>query len=377
MKTVYILGAGFSMDAGAPSQAQIIKGALELYESEVNLNDEDFHVRFKRFKDLLVNKMYFSEDQLCDVILEDIFTPLDRCMSENMQYRGIPVGEIMNTREDVFHVIGYTIKEMIKKSKKDKKYIEDFAAYLVKESKKRAEIRKKEGDDLIDPVSVISTNWDIMLDDSIYNAIPRGKHEPFGVVDYCCYISSTDEHDETVKPGLLAIGKDGYNVKLLKLHGSLNWLQCPRCMRLYTIFGKENFGDDHCCRHCTKNFGEAEKSTLISNLIMPTFIKDLSNPQYKIIWQNAGIEISEADKLVFIGYSLPSADFELRQLLSRMSKRNAEIEVVTFVDDEEDKEVIKSKQEAIIKHWTGFFGIRPIEFHFNGAKKYIERNIKY
>jgi hypothetical protein len=48
---------------------------------------------------------------------------------------------------------------------------------------------------------------------------------------------------------------------------------------------------------------------------MPTYIKDLSNPQYKVIWQNAGIEIAEADKLVFIGYSLPSADYEMRQLL--------------------------------------------------------------
>lgn len=377
MKTVYILGAGFSMDAGAPSQAQIMTEALDILENRNDLGNEKSYKRFEAFKNLLINTMYFSEEQLCDVILEDIFTPLDRCLSENMQYRGIPVGDIMKVREDVFHVIGDTIKHVIEKRNNDKKYINDFAKYLVKESKNRANVRDKDGSDSIDPVSVISTNWDIMLDNSIYDAIRQENRDKFGVVDYCCYISSIDEYDETVKPGLLAIGRNGYNVKLLKLHGSLNWLQCPRCMRLYTIFGKVNFDDEYCCRHCTKNFGKEEKSILISNLIMPTFIKDLSNPQYKIIWQNAGIEISEADKLVFIGYSLPSADFELRQLLSRMSKRNAEIEVVTFVDDEEDKEAIKSKQKAIMKHWTGFFGTRPMKFHFNGAKEYIEKNIKY
>lgn len=377
MKTVYILGAGFSMDAGAPSQAQIMKEALDIYENRINSGNEKVRERFAEFKKLLTDVMCFSEEQLCDVILEDIFTPLDRCLSENIQYRGIPVGNIMKVREDVFHVIGDTIKEVIERSDKNKNYIDDFARYLVRESQSRANIRDDDNNDSIDPVSVISTNWDIMLDNSIYEAIPRGQGEKFGVVDYCCYISSIDENDETVKPGLLAIGRNGYNVKLLKLHGSLNWLQCPRCMRLYTIFGKVNFDDEYCCRHCTKNFGKEEKSILISNLIMPTFIKDLSNPQYKIIWQNAGVEISEADKLVFIGYSLPSADFELRQLLSRMSKRNAEIEVVTFVDDEEDKETIESKKKAIMKHWTVFFGTRPMKFHFNGVKEYIEKNIKH
>ncbi|CAI0962280.1 Uncharacterised protein [Serratia plymuthica] len=373
MKTVYILGAGFSMDAGAPSQAQIMKEALVILENKNNIVNEKAYERFQVFKDLLVNTMHFSEDQLCDVILEDIFTPLDRCLSENMQYRGIPVGDIMKVREDVFHVIGDTIKYAIEKNNNDKKYINDFARYLVKESKNRANVRDDNGSDSIDPVSVISTNWDIMLDNSIYDAISQDR-DKFGVVDYCCYISSINESDETVKPGLLAIGKKGYNVKLLKLHGSLNWLQCPRCMRLYTIFGKVNFDNESCCRHCTKNFGKEEKSILISNLIMPTFIKDLSNPQYKIIWQNAGIEISEADKLVFIGYSLPSADFELRQLLSRMSKRNAEIEVVTFSNKGKGSRVYK---DSIKKHWKSFFGSRNIKFHFNGAKEYIERNIKY
>jgi len=32
------------------------------------------------------------------------------------------------------------------------------------------------------------------------------------------------------------MGKGGFNVKLLKLHGSLNWLQCPRCNRLFVDF---------------------------------------------------------------------------------------------------------------------------------------------
>lgn len=89
-------------------------------------------------------------------------------------------------------------------------------------------------------------------------------------------------------------------------------------MHIYTGFDKKNsFIKNINCRHCDKNFEEETNNhKLISNLIMPTFIKDLSNPQYKIIWQNAGVEISEADKLVFIGYSLPSADFDKIKLIT-------------------------------------------------------------
>lgn len=81
----------------------------------------------------------------------------------------------------------------------------------------------------------------------------------------------------------------------------------------------------------------------VSNLVIPTFLKNLSNPQYKLIWQNAGIELSEADHIVFIGYSLPQADFEMRQLLARMVRKDVEIEVIDYgnQDDENIKQMKK------------------------------------
>jgi hypothetical protein len=98
---------------------------------------------------------------------------------------------------------------------------------------------------------------------------------------------------------------------------------------------------------------------------MPTFLKDFSNPQYKLIWQNAGVELSEATKVVFIGYSLPQADFEMRQLLSRMIRENAEIEVVTREQSNNDLEM----------RYRVFFGKRKLNFHFNGVTHYINNNL--
>jgi NAD-dependent SIR2 family protein deacetylase len=362
MKTVFILGAGFSVDAGAPIQTNLISKAITLHkENPQNFNAE----RFARFKNFLVNQLNIPVKNIHNVDLEDIFTPLDRCLTESSQFRGIGLDKIMEVREAVFYVVGRTIQLALDQASKPKDYIDKFAKYLTDKSSARRDGQYKTHD----PVSVISTNWDILLDNSIHQAIVNGAHN--AVVDYCCYISSIDEFDHTIKPGLEKLGEGGFNVKLLKLHGSLNWIQCPRCMRLYARFFWKNGVIDYTnrgsCRHCDANFPEEKNNHLLSsNLIMPTYIKDLSNPQYKIIWQNAGIEISEADKLVFIGYSLPTADFEMRQLLARMTRTTAIIEVVELCSKTDQKEKVKN-------HWEKFFGKRSITFHFHGAKRYIDK----
>lgn len=368
-KTVYILGAGFSVEAGAPTQASIIKEAFRIE----NMNTGVFKEKeFTIFRDFLSEQLNMPEELFPEVELEDIFTPLDRCLSDSSQYRGIGLDQIMEIRQAVFYVVGKTIQVLLDETGSSKQYIDDFAKYLTQKSSVRADSNYRRED----PVSVISTNWDILLDNSIYKAISENDDYD-AVVDYCCYISSKDESDGSVKPGLEKLGQGGFNVKLLKVHGSLNWLQCPRCARLYARFSKKeavhSFTTSSSCRHCDRNFSEeAGKHVLAPNLIMPTFIKDLSNPQYRIIWQNAGIELSEASKIVFIGYSLPSADFEMRQLLSRMTRKDAEIEVVDYCRNA-DLQQQKEARSQIEKHWLKFFGNRNIQFHFNGAQSYLQR----
>lgn len=361
MKTVYILGAGFSVEAGAPTQVAILREAFSLYEENPKKFDS---TKFDEFTSFLREQLNVVDSDFSNIDLEDIFTPLDRCLAESSQFRGISLDQIMKVRESVFYVVGRTIQLLLNKTTKSKDYIDHFASYITKLSSARAGVAYK----VNDPVSVISTNWDILLDNSIYKSLLANKQYD-GVVDYCCYISSKDENDTTVVPGLEKLGQGGFNVKLLKLHGSLNWLQCPRCARLYAKFFEKgamhSFEQATSCRHCDRNFPEETGRHLLSqNLIMPTYLKNLSNPQYRIIWQNAGIEISEADKIVFIGYSLPQADFEMRQLLSRMTRKNAKIHVVDYHSE--------GNSMPVRKHWLKFFGSREITFSFDGAKSFVD-----
>ncbi|SMG12862.1 SIR2 family protein [Sphingobacterium psychroaquaticum] len=357
-KTTFILGAGFSCEAGAPSQEKIVEKIFEIYNTVPHEFEEN---SFHNFREFLSNTLNIPESLQTQVPLEDLFTPIDRAILDNISFRDLSTRELKKIRRTIYYLISKTLQVTLKTS--NKKYIDKFAEYIVSQCSPRAN-RAYRGHDR---VSILSTNWDILLDNSIKRILDKDHQEPKGVVDYCCYISSYKEDDDTIKPGLEILGSGGFNVKLLKLHGSLNWLQCPRCQRLYVDFYRKISIDHYSnCRHCDKNFGKKRSHSLTSNLIMPTFLKDLSNPQYKLIWQNAGIELSESNNIIFIGYSLPSADFEMRQLLSRMIRDDAKITVVDYGD--ESLENIKNMK---LRYET-FFGNRQIEFYLKGTKSFIE-----
>lgn len=364
IKTVYILGAGFSIEAGAPSQEKLVNKIFEVHESEPTFFQNSTMDKFKKF---LSETLLLTESQFSAVALEDIFTPLDKCLQENISFRNLTLKGVSETRELVYYLIGKTLQKLLYNSEKD--YIDHFANEIVK----KCALRRSGNYRHLDSVSVLSANWDILLDNSIKNILDN-DYPNLAVVDYCCHISSYNKHDETVKPGLEILGKGGFNAKLIKLHGSLNWLQCPRCSRVYVDFNNKiainQYHLQETCRHCDKNFNKSNSNILTSNLIMPTYFKNLGNAQYRMVWKAAETEISEATKIVFIGYSLPFADFEMRQLLSRMTRDDAKIEVVDYGDPESD--YIKSQ----IKKFETFFGSREVSWYLKGASNYIYNNLE-
>src|SRR4051794_27467192 len=91
---------------------------------------------------------------------------------------------------------------------------------------------------------------------------------------------------------------------------------------------------------------------------MPTFLKDLSNFQIKLICQNACVELMEARRIVFIGYSLPHADFEFKQLLSRIVHKDTKVHVVLYKNTS-TPELIR-KYEAECERYTQFFSTRRV-----------------
>lgn len=377
-KTVYILGAGFSAPAGGPDQARLLAGVLALRDSDAKVRDAK-----KALRDFLIDVMHVDPPNQPSVTLEDIYTPIDRCLADGLSLRDRTPAQLRVFRGQMEFLISLAIdKSFDLKAAKDptaNKYVHAFAKHLVEVASVRANkvkgSRYADAAKKYDPFAVISLNWDILFDKAVYKALrtrdraAMGDYDPIGVVDYCCYISSLEATDRTIRPGLWALGAKGYNIKLLKLHGSMNWLQCSNCQRLFVSFDEKvnipNFINATICRHCDTC---GVPATLQGSLVMPTFLKDLNNFQIKLVWQNAGVELMEADRLVFIGYSLPHADFEFRQLLSRMVRKEAEIEVVLFHDGKAEG---KSRYEEAASRYRQFFGRRKVSTRHDGVAAFV------
>jgi hypothetical protein len=382
-KVVYILGAGFSIPAGAPPQAEILSDIFKLKAQAGRVRKAKAKLRKFLKEDLRI-----ALDDVAQVALEDVYTPIDRCIADGTALRSHSPADLAKLREDLGYLISVAISHRIAENQGTSPfstaYIHEFARYLAKKASKRAELARGEHDSWrakeYDPFSIISLNWDILLDNALHHALnyihpdPVRDYDPFGVVDYCCYVSSLDAGDPRIRSGLWSLGCRGYNVKLLKLHGSMNWLKCPNCQRLFIAFGDkaqilERVGSES-CRHCL-NSGYDNK--LADSLVMPTFLKDLSNFQIKLVWQNAGVELMEARRLVFIGYSLPHADFEFRQLLSRMVHKDAAIDVVLYEGSGEEG---KRRYQAEKDRYRQFFGKRQLQFHPAGAVEFVKSHTK-
>lgn len=356
-KTIYFLGAGFSKDAGGPVQNEIIKTILSEEFNSVN-SDRTTQKAYKQFIDFIKKELLIDQSNYENIALEDIFTPIDRCISEERALGHYTYKELIDLREKLHYLLAKSIKFNVEKEGNNKHYIDSFAKYVNHIAKRRIKNLAE------DNIAIITTNWDILLDNSLNNAIIRNTENP-GVVDYCCNINPLDNEDkELIKPGLIILGEKGYNIKYLKLHGSMNWLHCPYCQRLYVKFDKKTMFDKRYCRHCNKNLQLKKNDSiqLRGNLMLPTFLKDIRNIQLQLIWQNAGIELSEASKIVFIGYSLPQADFEIRQLLTRFVRKDANIEVILCPTIDTQKEETRYKT---------FFGHRNIKIRRISVPDYV------
>lgn len=365
-KTVFFLGAGFSKDAGGPIQNEIVTTLLSNEFIEEYQTDDHVKKSLKALKLFLKKELLIKENDYSNIILEDVFTPIDRCIAEGRSFKHYSYKQLMALREQLHFLLAKSIQYGVDIKGGNKEYIQKFAQYV----NSIAKIRIKQFEE--DNIAILTTNWDILLDNALNDIVQKETKQisqedldkgPIAVVDYCCYMSSL-EQDMNIKPGLFALGRKGYNIKYLKLHGSMNWLHCPYCQRLYVKFNQKTMFEKKYCKHCSENFNykEYDSIRLIGNLLLPTFIKDLKNIQLQLIWQNAGIELSEATKIVFIGYSLPLADFEIRQLLSRFIRKEAVIEVVIYPGSNAQEEE---------KRYRNFFGCRKIIIKSMTVPQYI------
>ncbi|MFH1395056.1 MAG: SIR2 family protein [Candidatus Omnitrophota bacterium] len=157
---------------------------------------------------------------------------------------------------------------------------------------------------------IITLNYDCYLENVLWE---KGKWRPDG--GYEC--------DAWQKYPL----KDNpMNIRILKLHGSINFVLCTEeCTGISSVDyeinpqgKKEQFAVS--CKHKDIIGREACKNK-IGYVVAPSYIKQLEYQNMLNFWRNAVHKLIKADVFVIMGVSLRPEDYLLRVLISMLNKK--------------------------------------------------------
>lgn len=215
---------------------------------------------------------------------------------------------------------------------------------------------------------VITTNYDLVVDTTLMH-LSQARSPTAGMPNYHCGIAN-----------IASVGPEQKFGALLKLHGSLNWLYCRTCQRLelgatdstrfLSIFGKimgpdlrSSFTADGApCGVCGR--------MLRPLLVAPSHQKDYRNPHLSQVWYEAQRLLRQADRAIFIGYSLPDDDVEVVYLLKRGLAHIQDPRQITVVEYCGANPLISSMEHPVGRRYRTLFG--DVDWHAGGLQAWMQ-----
>lgn len=301
-KTVYILGAGFSNRAGCPTLDQFTnKGVLKEIESKIRRNKKELS-KFKQIHKFIKNRI---DEGYCKDNIEDI---LNHVAAASFLELGswFELEDELYFASDIFNDLQwYIVKtlEQTTKSKLPKEYL-DFV-------KKEVKIND----------TIITFNYDLVFENSASELNRK--------INY--YLGK-----KTLKASIL----------VLKLHGSVNWILCQRCKRAFKANNKyavlESGLNSLKCPGCKSKKVEGA-------IIPPVLFKDTYYTGWiKDLWLKAFDELSTANKVVFIGFSMSENDAYARTLFKIGSNTNQSDKLRYLVRNKNIDKKLKDRYKSVL-----------------------------
>jgi NAD-dependent SIR2 family protein deacetylase len=294
-KTVFILGAGASAEAGVPVMSNFIQKAEDLFEKKLIKNLKAYNAIFGEQSEMyrLHSKAQIEitniENVLAIIDMGKLFNKFFKLSGEEItnlaSYYKIFLGEVIeNTtifrdyKEKIFPNLAY----------------EKFGSLIYNITHVSKDNKS---------VSVFTFNYDYCVD-NVLESFP---------VNY--KLNSQETND---------------GISLLKLHGSLNWRRCksPNCNKVSIIKNPvaQYSGHDRDTKFLHFYFSEVKKITcdycgnsemsLEPEIIPPTWNKTGQFADIAEIWKSAAKELEDARNIVIIGYSLPESDMFFKYLFA-------------------------------------------------------------
>jgi len=327
-KRIFILGAGSSIGHNAefPSINQFFSKAKE----ERLYNNKSFNHLHEYIRKYFGEDIKTSETKLN---IEDVLSSIDIDIERTV------TPELLLIKKEALNLIRkLLIKLQQNNSIKNGQY-HDLKS-TIKESKAD---------------TVITFNWDIMLDDilgreEVLDSNNGKKKEKRYEQFYFKYTAIS----EVTLSGLSIPYEnlDTVDGCYIKLHGSIDWFYCSNeACRLYNkVFPVMHPGKELNCSNCHEDAN--------CMIVPPTINKHYRQyPIIRTLWNLASKEISRADEIVIWGYSLPPTDFYSSWLLRQARKKP--LAKLTIINPEVIKKENKSSivlDISFIKRFYDLFG---------------------
>lgn len=332
---VFVLGAGASRPDGVPLQRdilpQIISGGFrEIENSEIGSIVIDF---IKENFNYNTHSGYYPQ-------LEAVFGFIDYFIQHNESLNSkYTIERIRDIKEYLIKLIHYIVNLQTDKSSH---YYNLFWKAVINN---------------VPNSSIITLNYDALLEQAfdflfkdhcyIDYSIPLMNYEK---------LPELSQYNFWVNPRMPVSVEEKINpipIKILKLHGSLNWKYCNCCSQTlltpwdrkidlnrgkflgYTYPGKEEY--EYRCP-----IDGTEFRTLI---IPPSYLKTMLHPVISQLLGEAAREIRATKKIVFIGYSLSDSDLHIKALF----KKNIDPEIEVVVINPKQKESLEMSYKSLSK----------------------------
>jgi hypothetical protein len=326
-RNVFILGAGASVQAGAPTMNTFIRAAQSIQRGRAQ---KQLYPKEQEYFDLVFKaRTALTQTHLKSVLnldnIESLFGAFD--MAALLGRLGTLTDEdVQRLPTAVRYVIAKTIESSVRypvNANGQTLPPEPYGGFV--EIIRNLNTREQGS------ASVITFNYDIGLDYAFhFHSIP---------FEYRCGNPNGLDPGRKQSPGA---------IDLLKLHGSLNWGLCEKCTSVVPFHLKDFFahvqwvpGLDRqhsrtipIANHLVQRSCPACGTHLAENpvIVPPTWNKGNVHSGLASVWRAAATHLAEAENVFIIGYSLPATDEFFRYFYSLSTVGDTVFNMFSVVD---------------------------------------------
>jgi hypothetical protein len=332
-RNVYLLGAGFSADAGAPVIHDFLDRSRVLLDdpsSELDKVEREHYLKVFEFR----RKMAQAREKV-RIDLDDI-EQLFGLVEMSLRFGDEP----RETRNSTVYLIAKTLQLAVEVGQTRRgRYslpVPVGSAERIPDYFKKASTMAPDGIELQrideydyfiglicgafdDPYkrrnrkdTIITFNYDLVCDSALQRLGYRAEyHLTPEIVD--------DQRSSS----------SGLRCDLLKLHGSTNWGVCSACGKRVVVLSEKVTDSPSEFRQQLCSCGKGQFDPF---LIPPSWDKSEYREIVAPIWTKAALELSMATRICVIGYSMPETDTFFKYLLTMALARNHQLYKLIVVD---------------------------------------------